>query len=166
MKRGSRLALVTLVAVSLAGCKSATETVVEQTVKVAKDTSKGIEDGIQKGRKEGQSADDAAIVTNYDELRGKGAITLYAVRPGETPARAIVDFAVDNQSDRPLRVSKLEVLALDAEGFVKRPLSPVAEVTVPPKAKEKVSVTFDAKPNALKKVRVWGIEYDVIGQKP
>jgi hypothetical protein len=144
----------------LVACKKVSEVVVERGVKAAKDTVKGIEEGVEKGRKSGQSTDDALIVSRAEDLKGHGTISVRELRgaaDGGTTSEVVL--AIENTGARPLRITELDVLALDPGGFVKRPVSPVAEVTVPPMAKDQVVVTFDAKPDALAKVRLWGVEY-------
>lgn len=154
--------LLGLVSAATAGCKELTETFVEKGVKAAKDTSKGIEEGIDKGRKAGQSGDGAFIVSRPEELTGKGTIALREIRAAEgDPKRSELEFAIENTTDRPLRVTHVEVLALDSEGFAKRPSSPIGELTVPPKSKEKLVIGFGAEPSSLAKARLWGVEYDL-----
>ncbi len=149
-------ALTLAFAVSASGCKEVTEKVIEKGVQAAKDTTTGVEQGIDKGRKSGESTDGAAIVSSAADLAGKGAIVVHAVRPAaEDPNRAEVDLAIENVTDKPLRITQLEVLALDKEGFVKRPETAPAELTVPPRAKDKLTVTFPAEAAALAKVRIW-----------
>lgn len=146
----------------VAGCKEVTEEIVGKTVQVAKDTAKGVEDGVDKGRKDGQSADGAIIVSKNDDLTGKGTFSVRAVRPlGDAGAEIEVELAIENTADRPLRITQLEVLALDREGFVRHPKAPPAGFTVPPKAKDKLVVAFDAGSNPLAKVRIWGKDYDM-----
>jgi hypothetical protein len=142
------------------GCKQITETVVEKGVKAAKDTSKGVSEGIDKGRKGGESVDDAFIVSKAGEVTGKGTVGVHAVRPRPDNAKqAEVELALENTTDRPIRFTDIETLALDKENFVVRPESPPREVTVPPKAKERLLVVFNAEADKLAKVRVWGVDY-------
>jgi hypothetical protein len=154
--------LIALMSGSAVGCREVTEKVIEKGVQAAKDTTTGIESGVEKGRKSGVSADGAAIVSSHQDLVGKGSIVVYALRPTVTdPKGAEVDLALENTTDKPLRVTNLEVLALDKEGFVKRPLIAPAELTVPPQAKDKLTVTFPAEAATLAKVRIWDKESDV-----
>ncbi len=153
-------AWVTIVCVAGSGCKEVTETVVEKGVKAAKDTTRGVSEGIEKGRKQGQSADDAVIVSKPDEIQGKGTIAVRALRQHpDNPKHAQIELAFENTSDRPLRFTKLEVLALDGEAFVNRPQTSPSDVTVLPKTKDRLVVTFEADAKTLAKVRVWGVEY-------
>ncbi len=144
------------------GCKEVTEKVIEKGVQAAKDTTTGVESGIEKGRKSGESTDGAAIVSTPQDLVGKGSVTVHAVHPAATdPKQAEVDLALENTTDKPLRITKLEVLALDKEGFVKRPVLEPTELTVPPKAKDKLTITFPAEAATLANVRIWNQDSDV-----
>ncbi len=159
--RAGRLgAVVAFLCVASSGCKEVTETVVEKGVKAAKDTSRGISEGVEKGRKQGQSADDAVVVSRPEEIKGKGGITVRALRQHpENPKHAEVELAFENTTDRPLRFTKLDVLALDGESFVTRPQTAPSDVTVLPKTKDRLNVTFEVDAKKLAKLRVWGIEH-------
>ena len=53
------------------------------------------------------------------------------------------------------------MLALDDEGFALKPVSvPHHAVTVPPKARERITVVFDVPPTKLSKVRVYDHDLD------
>lgn len=163
---GLAAALVAVVGLSGSGCKEITETFVEKGVKAAKDTTKGIEEGIDKGRKGGESGDGAFIVSRPEELTGKATITLREVRPApDDPKRSEIEFAIENTTDRPLRVTHLEALALDGEGFAKRPSTPIGELTVPAKSKEKLVIGFGAEASSLAKARLWGVDYELGGAR-
>ena len=152
-------ALAVLAIGGVAGCKEVTEAVVEKGVKAAKDTTKGIADGIDKGRKEGESADGAFVVSTAGDLAGKGSIAVRALRPRvDDPKRAEIELAIENTTDRPLRLSGVEVLALDREGFVKRPDAEARELTVPAHAKDLLVLSFAAEPSTLAKIRIWGAD--------
>jgi hypothetical protein len=157
------LGIAGALSLAVGGCKEVTEKVVEKGVQVAKDTSKGVEDGLDKGRKSGESTDDAVIVSSPTDLVGKGSILVHAVHPAASDAKvAEVDLALENTGERPLRITRLEVLALDKDGFVKRPNSDPAETTVPPKAKEKLTISFPVEAKTLAKVRIWNKDQDVV----
>ncbi|HEY6561721.1 MAG TPA: hypothetical protein VI072_30840 [Polyangiaceae bacterium] len=159
--------VVTALCIASAGCKEVTETVVEKGVKAAKDTTRGVSEGIEKGRKQGQSPDDAVVVSRPEEIKGKGAITVRALRQHpENPKHAQIELAFENTSERPLRFTKLEVLALDAEAFVNRPRTQASDVTVLPKTKDKLVVAFEADAKTLTKVRVWGVEHKLPAVQP
>lgn len=161
-QRVSHASVLALLMLSAASCKDATETVVETAVKAAKDTAKGLEQGIEKGRKSGASADDASIVTKNEELVGKGSIQVLGVRaPEGEDTLSDVELAIENTTDAPLRLSDLEIIALDDKGFTQRPVSMPTTVTVPAKAKEKLTVRFPVGPDAIAKVRVWSEELPV-----
>lgn len=142
------------------GCKEVTETVVEKGVKAAKNAAKGVEEGVDKGRKEGQSADDAIIVSRNDDLTGSGTISLVALRKVGTTGVEL-EIAFENTTTRPLRITNLEIIALDKDGFVQRPSSPPAGLTVPPKAKDKLVVSFNGAASTLATARIWGKDYTI-----
>lgn len=161
-KRVSHASVLALVLLTGASCKDTTETVVETAVKTAKDTAKGIGEGIEKGRKSGASADDASIVTKNEDLVGKGSIQVLGVRASEgDDTHSEVDLAIENITDAPLRLSQLEIIALDSDGFAHRPDSVPGSVTVPRKAKEKITVRFPVGSDAIAKVRIWSEELPV-----
>ena len=70
-----------------------------------------------------------------------------------------VEIIFDNTTERPLRVTKLEVIALDRESFVVRRTSGVPEVTVEPRAKERLWIELPAAADQLDKVRIWGVAH-------
>lgn len=141
------------------GCKQTAEVVAEKGVKAAKETAKGLEDGIDKGRKSGESADGALIVSSKEELSGKGAVSVHSVSSGgDASKRTTVTLAVENTTDKPLRLTKLEFSVLDKEGFAKKVEGAPAEVTVLAHAKEKIDLTVSEKPESLSKVRYWGAD--------
>ncbi|WP_394825488.1 hypothetical protein [Pendulispora albinea] len=137
----------------------------EKGVQVSKETAKGIEEGVEKGRKSGESVDGAVIVSSGEELKDKGSLRVYAVnKAAGAEGTSEVVLAAENTLDKPLRLTKLEFTILDREGFVKRPASvaPRSEVTVPSKAKEKITVTVTEPPERLGKLRVYGLELDLV----
>ena len=147
------------------GCKEVTQAFVEKSVKVAKDTTKGIEAGFKQGRKEGESSDGALIVSRPEELAGKATITVLKVRPGEEASSSEVDFAIENTLDRPLRITDLTAVALDNEGFAQRPSGDIDELTIPSKAKERLTIAFKKPASDLAKIRLWEVEYDLAAAK-
>lgn len=147
------------------GCKRTAEVIAEQTVKAAKDTTKGISDGIDKGRKAGESGDGAVIVSSPDELRGKGLVAAHAVKRSDAGATTEVDLTIENLSDQPIRLTSLGFQGFDKEGFIKHPKAAQTEVTVPAHAKEKVTLSFDESAVALAKVRYWTVDLDLSGVK-
>jgi hypothetical protein len=140
------------------GCKDAASTIAEKTVTAAKETSKGLDEGAEKGRKSGESLDGATLVSSAADLAGKGDITVYEVRASDAGAESKVVLAVENTTDKPLRLTKLDVVALDKEGFVQKPSGLPAEVTIAPKAKDKISFVVPQSADKLAKLRFWGKE--------
>ena len=98
-------------------------------------------------------------MTRLDELHASGGVSVFSVK--DISGGADVTVAVENTGDRPMRVTGLEVMALDQNGFVLRPLKQPNEVTVPPHAKEQVVVTMPGTAAQIKKVRFWGEDMDV-----
>jgi hypothetical protein len=143
------------------GCKDAASTVVEKGVSAAKETSKGIEEGVDKGRKTGESLDGALLVSSPAELEGKGSVSVYSVHALDGSTEAEISLAFENTTDKPLRVTKLQIVVLDAESFAKRPSGVTAELTVAPKAKEKLTFRVEGKAATLAKVRVWDKDYEI-----
>lgn len=152
--------LVTL-ALASAGCKEAASTLIEQGVAAAKDTTKGIQEGVDKGRVSGESLDGANVVATATELAGKGAVSVFSVHGSDGSADTEITLAFENTTDKPLRVTKLEFVALDKDGFAKKPADAASELTVPPKAKDKLSFSVPEKADNLAKVRVWDKDLDI-----
>lgn len=151
---------VVLAAAFSPSCKEVTETVVETGVKAAKDTTKGIEQGIEQGRKSGESVDDAVIVSAATDLAGKGTIAIREIRvSGANPDAAEVEIVVENTTDKPLRITKLDIVALDKEDFAVRPSTPPSELTVLAKAKDRFVVPVPVAPGKINKVRIWGVDH-------
>ena len=118
---------------------------------MAKDTTQGVAEGLDQGRKAGESVDGAVIVSSAQELSGKGTVVVHAV------TEATIVLAAENTSDRPVRLTKLNFVGLDREGFATKLTGPV-EVTVAPHAKEKITVTSAGSMKGLAKVRYWTID--------
>jgi hypothetical protein len=147
------------------GCKRTAEVITEQTVKAAKDTTKGISDGIEKGRKGGESNDGAVIISSPDELRGKGSVAAHAMHRSDAGATTEVDLAFENLGDQPIRLTSLDFKAFDKDGFIRQPQAAHNEVTVPAHAKEKVTLSFGEQAGALAKVRYWTVDINLAGVK-
>lgn len=143
----------------LGGCKDLTATIVGGTIGTSKEIVTGVKEGVEEGRKQGESIDGAVIVTTAEELRANGSVSVYAVRAGVTGAELVLAF--ENKGERPMRVGGLDILALDADGFVLRPLENPGELTVPAMAKDQLVVTVPGAPERVAKVRVWGEEFAV-----
>ena len=154
------LGALALVASSL-GCKDAAQIVTEKSVSAAKETSKGIAEGIENGRKSGESIDGATIVSSATELEGKGSVSVYSVSTPDGAANTEVTLAFENSTDKPLRLTKLDFIVIDNEGFSKKPHGATSEVTVPPKAKDKLTFHVDEKAAKLAKVRCWDKDLEI-----
>lgn len=148
---------VLLLPLLLTGCKQLTSMVVGGTVSAGKEVTKGIVEGVEEGRKSGESLDGAVVVTTAAELAEHGSVTVFAVK--ESGDEADVVLAFENTGDTPLRVSGVEVIALDPDGFVQRPTSSETTLTVPAHAKDQLVVHFAVPAAKVKTVRVWGADY-------
>lgn len=161
--------LVLLGAVIL-GCsgdfwRSCTSAVVGKTVETTKGVTKGVVDGVEDGRKAGESVDGAFIVTTLEELQAHGSVSVYAVRSNGSGSDVVL--TLENTAEQPLRVSAIEVLALDAEGFVKHPARGSSlTLTVPARAKDQLTVAFDVPAENVRTVRVWGADLPVPAPRP
>lgn len=139
------------------GCKEITATIVGGTVEAGKEVTSGIVEGVEKGRKQGESVDGAVLVTNHEELAANGGVTVFAVRAAGTGSEVVLAFT--NAGEKPLRVSGVETLVLDPDGFAQHPSGRAEEsITVPPRAKDQLVVAFDVTPDRVKGVRVWGAD--------
>jgi hypothetical protein len=141
------------------GCRKMAERVAEKGVAAVKDTTKGLSEGAEKGRKEGSSTDDAVVVTSLADLKGAGSLSVAEVR--RAPVGTEVVLVVDNTGERPLRITRLDIFALDSKGFVKRPVAAPPELTVPAKAKDKLVIAFDTGADKLAKARIWGVDHEL-----
>ncbi len=155
MPRALAAILVTLTLTACSGetAREVTSAAVGKGVEVGKGTMKGLADGVADGRRRGGSLDGAALVGSWDELAANGDATLLsAAVDGD---RTTVTLAVENRSERPLRIDALQVLGLDRAGFVMRPSAGAApSLTVPPHARERVVVTLEGA--QLATVRLFG----------
>lgn len=139
--------------------KQATATVVGKVVELGKGTTAGVAEGLSEGREAGDSVDGARVVNTWEELTEDGDVVVHRVEHKE--GRTTVTLAVANRGDVPLRVAELRVLALDEDGFALKPTSAsLHAVTVPPKARERITVVFDAPAGKLKAVRVYDHDLD------
>jgi len=157
--RPIRLLLVPL-ALSTLACsgsmfKSCTSTMVGKTVQTTKEVTSGVAEGIEEGRKAGTSVDGAVIVSTPAELDAHGGVALLSVEDaGEGAAR--VTLAFENKGEQPLRVTGIRVGVLDDQGFVQQPTSsPASELTVPPRAKERLSFEVGIPAAKVGTVRAW-----------
>ena len=136
------------------GCKEITSFVVGNTVEAGKEMTKGVVEGVEEGRKQGESVDGATIVTRSEDLEANGSVSVREVTGGDADAHVVLAF--ENTTDKPLRLSNVEVLALDADGFTQRPVSTEFSLTVPPRAKDQLVVDFAVGTSKIHTVRVWG----------
>lgn len=143
----------------LTGCKDLVATIVGGTISTGKEIASGVKEGVVEGRKQGESVDGAAIVTTLEELHASGGVSVYGMKDGA--GGTDITLAFENTSDRPMRVSQLDVLALDKDGFAIHPSQKPGQLTVPPRAKEQLVVLVPGTADRIAKVRVWGEELSV-----
>lgn len=155
-----------LLAPATIGCssenaKDATSAVVGTAVEVSKGAATGIAKGIVEGRKKGESADGAFLVTKWEDLKDQGEITVFEATQADDVVTVVL--AVENKSDKPMRVTKLEPLGIDGAGFVVKanPAKGSPALTVPPQSKVRHTVTFAAKKDGIGGVRVLGHDLKV-----
>ena len=135
--------------------QSCTSKMVGKTVEATKGVTTGVAEGIEEGRKAGGSVDGAHLVSSMAELASTGGITVAAVEPIDDTSSRVV-LAVENTSEQPLRVIGLTVSVLDTQGFVQKPTDSIpSEVTVPPRAKERVAFTVAIPAAQVGTVRAW-----------
>lgn len=157
--RPLKLVLIPLALCSLACSgdvfKSCTSTLVGKTVQTTKEVTSGVAEGIEEGRKSGTSLDGAVVVSTPDELDAHGGVSLLSVEDaGESAAH--VTLAFENTGDQPLRVTGIRVGVLDDQGFVQQPtVVPPTELTVPPRAKERLSFDVAIPASKVGTVRAW-----------
>lgn len=159
MKSLHSLSFAAALVVVAAGCsgetaKDATAAVVGKGIEVSKGAVTGIAAGVEQGRKNAESADGAHIVSSDAELKLSGGAKLGEVVADGEGAR--VDILVENTADKPLRATKLDVIVLDKDGVVAASTLTSMELTVPAKAKAKLSVTTTLKPEKVGTVRLYG----------
>lgn len=153
-----KLAVVSLLALSISctgeNAKDATSAVVGKAIEMGKGTATGIASGVEEGRKSAESADGAIVVSSASELATHGGATLGEITGAGDAATVAVLF--ENKGDKPMRVTKIDVLALDGSGVVIPTQSGGTEVTVPAHAKAKYTFTASGAADSVKTVRVYG----------
>src|SRR5688572_12844512 len=124
MKAATHLVIIGLVSFGCTGerAKEATSTVIGKAVELGKGTASGIAEGVEEGRKGAPSADGAIVVMKWEELGTNGDITVLG-KKGEGTS-TVVELALENKSDAPLRLAGVEILGFDADGFTLNPTSP------------------------------------------
>lgn len=155
----TRYSALFMLFVSLGGCKQITSMIVGGTVSTGKEVTKGIVEGVEEGRKSGESLDGAVIVSNAADLAAHGSVSVFAVRADGSESN--VTLAFENAGETPMRVSGVDVIALDLDGFVQRPASADTTLTVPARAKDQLIVHFAVAPDRIKTMRIWGVDYPV-----
>jgi len=135
--------------------KDATAAVVGKGIEVSKGAVTGIASGIEQGRKQGESADGALIISTAAELAAHGGARVGSIEAsGEGSA---VTILVENTTDKPMRVAKLEVIVLDKDGVLSEShVNNQHELTVPPRAKAKLVATSPLAADKVGVVRLNG----------
>lgn len=156
-----KITLAAFALVAVVGCtgenaKDATAAVVGKGIEVGKGTVTGIAAGVEQGRKNAESADGALVVSTDAELKAHGGARIGGVEADGAGSR--VDILVENTSEKPLRATHLEVIVLDKDGVVTPSTLSTFELTVPAKAKAKVSATTSLAPDKVGNVRLYGAD--------
>ena len=73
----------------------------------------------------------------------------------EADRASTVELALENTGDAPLRLSGVEILGFDSEGFTLKTTSSPIDQTVPAKAKVKATVQLASEPEKVAKIRIW-----------
>ena len=142
-----------------------TAAVVGKTVESTKGVARGVSEGVEDGRKAGESVDSAVIVTDAAELTEHGGVVVYAVN--ESGGGAEVVLAFENKAEVPMRISGLEVMGMDDEGFALKPAAAASgSLTIPLKSRSKISYQFSVAPAKIKQVRVWDLSLSTPGAAP
>ncbi|MEJ1250637.1 hypothetical protein [Denitratimonas tolerans] len=171
----SAVCLLLLVATgsAIADTRDVVRSVTERVVSFGKDIVGGVAEGVDSGRKGAEGTDGSIVVGKHEELAGVGQIRLIGVQPWEgATATVTVEFAIDNRSDKPLRLvgftERGSLLRIDHEGFA-TPLAGghgnPAELTVPAKASIKQAFVFQGSPKDTRAVRVWGTDYALAAER-
>lgn len=162
------LAVLCLFALACSGefFKSCTSTVVGKTVETTKEVTSGVAEGIEEGRKSGSSIDGAILVSTLDELNTHGGVQVVAIE-GTGASSCRVVLGVENREATPLRLTGLQVRALDKQGFAVEPMGgAIGEVTVPPRAKEKVTIELGIAAEQVGSVRAWEVDLPLVPPTP
>jgi len=161
------MVLCAMIALMPLACRKAAEKTTEKIVKEGKEAVGGISEGIEKGRKSSAGQDGAIIISTDAELAQNAKVTVFALRQGEGDKEAVVEMAVENQKDVPLRLTDLHKTGgcalIDKDGF-SSPLNERAtdpEMTVLPKAKQKVVLHFKASVSTAATVLFYGKKYPI-----
>lgn len=161
------VALVLLVGLAggLVACqgdwKETTAWLVGETVEKGKNVASGIKEGIEEGRKRGESWDDARIVTDLETLRAYGILRVHRVKTGDAAGTSKVVLAVINETERPLRLTGMNLLSFDKEGFAQDVSETPGDVTVPRSAKRRITFEVPISPEEVAKIRIWKTDMPV-----
>jgi hypothetical protein len=159
----TKLMLSMVLALAASGCdyetaEAVTEGTVERTVEVGRGIGAGITKGARQGREGTESADGAQVVSTWDQLEGRGTIEVTAVR--QEGAETIVTVRFGNDTDQPIRVSRLNVagaiLAMDAEQVAYPDRASPDDFTVHPNSRRPIDVRFAIAREQVRTVRIWG----------
>jgi len=162
----ARSSFVVFLALTLSRCSGETTkdvvgTIAKKTTENLKGTVAGIATGIDEGRKQVVSSDGAVVIDKASELEGKIVVEVMKHLKSEGQVAITVSFA--NTTEQAYRITGLfkhdVVLALDKDGFVTRAKSDVADLTVPPRAKDLAVFHFEAKEAPFSQLRAFGKEY-------
>ena len=141
--------------------KDTIKSIVSGVVATGKDALAGADEGVDTGRKEGESTDKAAIVSDREGFLKLLGVT--AVKTEDLGGEQFrIPLAVRNDNDFPVRVSKLSemrsVVLLDQDGFsypLPEPLTQGKDVTALGNSLTRVRYTFKAVEGAPATLRLF-----------
>jgi hypothetical protein len=155
--------------IAVGGCsRESARKAAAKAASAAKDTAAGIAEGVEDARKKTASPDGAVIISTDAEMTKAADVAVLAVLPGpDSSGATVVELAITNRLDTPLRLTGLhktgQFTVVDKEGF-SHPIKedhPFDEHTILPKAKQKISLRFDAEAAKIAKVVFYGRPYPV-----
>ena len=169
-----RLLLLTPILLCL-GCdvgdlsKTVTEGAVSTAIEATKGVADGFNDGVAEGRKGATSVDGSQVLSTHAEIASSTQIDVIEVL--EFGDRAQVVLSVENLTHTPVHLIGLHdeggALLIDGEGFATRLDESSLEalgkaIEVPPNAKVKATLVFEAAASEATAVRVWGQDLPVL----
>ncbi|MCL2011729.1 MAG: hypothetical protein FWG75_02925 [Cystobacterineae bacterium] len=161
-----RVSLAVFFLLALSHCRGETTKdvvgkITQKTTENLKGAAAGISTGIEEGRKQVTSSDGAIVIDKASELEGK--IVVEIVKHVQSEGGVHISVGFSNVTEQAYRITGLFgndlILALDPNGFVARAKNPVADLTVPPRAKDLAVFHFDAKETPFSHLRAFGTDH-------
>lgn len=144
---------------------------VRQLISDSKGILSGIQQGISEGRADGESTDQAIIVTDSKTFDKHLKLTISS-KMALSGNRYELSVAIKNSSDKPVRLINLgdnqNMILMDKEGFASHlssgnlfSTSSTSDVTIPAKAGLRVKWVFEEVEGEPALLRIYGKEYSV-----